>query len=278
MARKQIRFRVPKRNKMRLESLSRRMLLTWFILAGLIFFFAPQTLTNKFQLAFAHIFRWPLSIGRNFSLAARTQQPLTDVISRREYNKLQNHLTNIIAQRNGAYKKIEELSGLRERPVLEGAKIAVADVITASIGGSHSELIINRGENEGLDKGQFVLGDNSIIGIISDVSSRTARVKLITDPTSKIAVKIAKSNTGWIMQGCGNNSAKVSLIKHKVEAGDIVYACKKPGLLDAPMIAGKVGKCERNDESPLLWDITVKPVCNIERLSDVAVIIMNPQE
>ena len=77
------------------------------------------------------------------------------------------------------------------------------------------------------------------------------------------------------MQGTGNNLARIELIKHKVKAGNVVYADKKPGFLDSPMIVGKVRECRKNDESPLLWDITVKPVCNIERLNDVAVIVMN---
>jgi hypothetical protein len=68
------------------------------------------------------------------------------------------------------------------------------------------------------------------------------------------------------------------MVKYKVRSGDNVYADKKPGFLDAPMIAGKVGDCKRNDEIPLLWDITVKPTCDIETLDSVAVIIMNPRE
>jgi len=178
-------------------------------------------------------------------------------------------------------RKIEKLSGLYDRLyALEGAKLMVADVITASINSLHSELIINRGETDGLVEGQLVLGDNSIIGTISDVSSRTARIKLITDPTSKIAVKIGKLKVERLMQGNGNNSAKVQLlsIKHKVKTGNTVYARKKPGFLDAPMIIGTVAQCKRDDENPSLWDITVKPACDIERLNDVAVIVMNPQE
>ncbi len=116
MARKQIRV-------------SRRMLFTWFMLAGFIFLFAPQNLTNKFQLAFARIFRWPLSIGRSISLVAHTQQPLTDVVSRREYNKLQNHLANLTEQLYQEHQKVENLSGLRDRLPLKGAKIVLADVI-----------------------------------------------------------------------------------------------------------------------------------------------------
>ncbi|MGA1979551.1 MAG: rod shape-determining protein MreC [Sedimentisphaerales bacterium] len=250
------------------------MLFTWFTLAGLIFLFAPQNLTNKFQFAFARIFRWPLSIGRTISLSARTQPQLTDVVSRSKYNQLQNYLANLTEELNQERQKVEELSMLRNRRPLEGAGLMLAEVITASTEG----LVINRGQNDGLLKGQFVLGDNSIIGTISDVSPRTAKVELITKTTSNIAVEIGGLKT--VIQGDGKNSAKVKLvsIKHKIKIGDNVYACKKPGLLDAPIIIGTVAQYKRDDENPLLWDITVKPACDIQKLNDVAVIIMNPQK
>ena len=265
MARKQIRV-------------SRRMLFTWFMLAGFIFLFAPQNITNNFQFAFARIFRWPLSIGRSISLSVPVQQPLTDLVPRRKYNQLQNHLANVIEQLNLEHKKVEELSGLRIRLPLEGARLVPADVYRVSIGGSRSELIINRGRSDGLAEGQFVLGDNSIIGIISGVAHREAQVRLFTDPTSRIEVKIAGLNIDRIMQGDGNIAAKIPMVskKHKVRAGDKVFARKKPGLLDAPIIIGTVAQCRKDDEKPLLWDITVKPACEMERLKDVAVIIMNP--
>ena len=255
------------------------MLFTYLLLAGFIFLFAPQNLTNKFQLAFARIFRWPLSIGRGISLSARTQQAAGDLVDRREYNKLQNHLANITQQWLQERQKAEKLSGLRSRLPLEGAKLVSADVITGSVNGPQNGLIINRGQKDGLARGQFVLGDNSIIGNISDVSSHTARVKLATDSSSNIAVRIAKLDIDRLMEGSGNNSAKIRLlsIKHKVRTGDNVYACKKPGLLDTPMIIATVAQCRRDGQNPSLWDITVKPACDIEKLNEVAVIIMNPK-
>ena len=39
----------------------------------------------------------------------------------------------------------------------------------------------------------------------------------------------------------------------------------------------KAGKVRRDNKNPSLWDITVKPGCDITKLSNVAVIIMNPQ-
>ena len=252
---------------------------TWFMLAGFIFLFAPQNITNKFQFAFARTFRWPLSIGRNISLSARTHPLPSATLNRRE-SQYQNYIANLTKQLNQEHQKVEKLSGLRNRLPLEGAKLMLADVITASVGGLQNELIINRGQDDGLAKGQFVLGDNSIIGTISNVSSRTAQVKLVTDATSKTAVRIGKLNVDSIMQGCGNSSAKVRMlpVKHRVKTGDNVYAIKKPGLLDVPIIVGRVARCKRDDENPLLWDIMVKPACGIERLNSVAVIIMNPKK
>ncbi len=279
MARKQIRVWAPKHNKIRLGFLSRRMLLTWFLLAGLIFLFAPARLTNKFQFAFTRIFHWPLSIGRNISLSVHTRQPLTNLVSRREHIKVQNYAANLQEQLYQARQKVDMLSGLRNRFGLEGADLVPADVITASVSGPQNELIINRGQKDGIASGQFVLGINNIIGTISEVGSRDAKVKLITDPTSSIEAKIAGLKV--IIKGNGNNSAKIPLIarkKHKIRVGDIVYARKKPGLLDTPMIIGTVTQCKTDDEDPQLWDITVEPACDIETLNSVAVLIMNPEK
>lgn len=267
-----------KREEERLGSPSGRTLFTWLMLAGFILFFAPRNLTNKLQFAFVHIFHLPLNLGRSVSLSARGEPLVAEVVSRGLYNRLQNHLANVTEQLYQEHQVVEVLSGLRNRFALEGAKLVCADVITTSIGTEHSELIINRGQNDGLARGQFVLSDNSIVGTISDISPRTAQVRLFTDPDSKIAVKIGSVNTERLIHGIGDDSAKVKLLsrKYKVRVGDKVMVRKKPGFLDAPIIIGVVSKCRTDDVNPTLWDVTVKPVCDIEQLKTVSVIIMNP--
>lgn len=253
------------------------MLFTWFMLAGLIILFSPENLTNKFQFAFHSIFNWPLSIGRNISLSARVQQPLKDkdVVGREEYDRLQNHLANVKQQRDDAYQNVQKLSKMRNVPAWERMGFVLADVITISINELRSELIINRGWDDGLIKGQFVLADNSIIGEICDIDARNARVRIFTDPASNIAVRIA--GTDRFMQGIGDNSALIRMVKQKVKIGSKLMASKKPGFLDIPMIIGKVAQCKLNAE-PLLWDITLEPVCDIQKVTNVVVIVMNPPE
>ena len=261
------------------SKISRRMLFTWFMLTGFIFLFAPQNFTNKFQLAFVHIFRWPLSIGGNMVMTAQTQQPFSGT-DNRNVNKYRNFIATLKEQLAQQQKDFDRLYGLYNTYIWEGANFALADVITATVEGNRNELTVACRKTNGLAKGQFVLGDESIVGTISDVSSRTASVKLFTDPTSRIAVKIGELDIKKWMQGNGNKTAKIPLvsIEHEIREGDNVFARKKAKFLDAPVIIGRVAQLKRDDKDPLFWDITVKPACDIEQLEDVAIIIMNPQK
>jgi len=253
------------------------MLFTWFMLTGFIFLFLPEDTTGRFQLGFVRVFRWPLSLGGSVALTAQTQESLTDTVPRREYDKLMAYSANLKETLDQQRLEFEKLYGLRNRYVWQGADFVIADVITKTTSGSQTELTeltINCRTNIGLAKGQFVLGDNTVIGTISDVSSDTASVRLFTDPGSVIAVKVGEVKT--MMKGCGENLAKIELLKKKAEIGENVFALRKAGFLDAPVIIGKVVKCERNRRSATVWDVTVEPACDIKKLEDVAVIIMKP--
>ena len=258
-------------------TVSRRMLFIWCMLAGFIVLLSPQNLTSKFQFAFTYVFRWPLTIGRIISLSAATQRPIRDkdIVSRDEYEKLLNHLVNVTQQRDDAQLNFQKISKMRNKPAWERAGFVQADVITVKVDNLSGELYINRGKEDGLEKNLFVLADNSIIGTISDVDKRTARVRLFTDPASNIAVRIGNSDK--LMKGCGNNQAKVEMLKQKIGIDKEIMASKRPGFLGPPMIIGKVVQSKHNDQ-PLLWDIIVEPVCNIQKVESIHVIIMNPPE
>ena len=161
------------------------------------------------------------------------------------------------------------------RRYLTGAKLMPADKMTVTISDTQAEMIINRGTDEGLASNQFVIADNSIIGTVSEVDTHTARIRLFTDPDSDTVVRIGNSDR--IMKGCGNNQAKVKMLKNDLRIGIRIMASKRPGFLDTPMTIGKVVRCEHNDQ-PLLWDITVEPVCNIKESDSIHVIVMNPSE
>lgn len=249
------------------------MLFTWFMLGGFIFLFAPQRLTNKFQLTFARTFSWPLRIGRGISLATRARL-VTDSVPRREFEQLKSYLANVTQQRDQEHGRVEQLSGLRQRPDWQRMNFALADITLSDQ--LRNELVINRGTEDGVARDQFVLADNSIIGRISAVSSRTAQVRLFTDPASKIPVTIAKLNVKRVMQGSGGGTARILNLQIEVKKGDEILAQKEPGFLDTPTKIGRIALCKRDEQNPMVWDVTVEPVCDIKELTSVAVIVSSP--
>jgi rod shape-determining protein MreC len=258
--------------------ISNKWLFAWFMLAGFILLFSPLGITGKFQFAFARLFQWPLSTTRQVPLSVKTELPFKDDADRKE-SQYQNYIANLEAELLQKNLTIQQLSGLRSRlRGLEGAKLVPADIIISSLKGLQSELIINRGKDDGLTNGMFVIGNNSVIGTISDMSARTSKVRLFTDTSSTVQVNIPNVETNMLMQGAGNNTARIKMVpvKHQIKIGEPVLLRKKPGFLDSAMVVGEVQQCKRDNKNPSLWDITVKPNCDITKLNNVAVIIMNP--
>jgi rod shape-determining protein MreC len=265
--------------KKRIE-ISKRTLFTCLILLGLIMLSVPQDVTSKLQFAFVRVFSKPLNICRDFTRAASNQQSASKFVDQRQYLKLRNHLANNMQWLNQERQNVAKLSGLRSRSVWEGVGFVLADVITDSTDISQNELIINRGRDDGLMRDQFVVYDHGVIGIITGLDRHIARVRLLTDPRSKVVVKIGSLGRQGIMQGNGDGSARIELIPKecRIEKGDIIYVQKKPGFLEVPMIAGTVARCETDDENPILWKIVVEPTSNVKDIESVTVITMNSQK
>jgi len=196
--------------------------------------------------------------------------------SRQRY---QNYIANLEEQFRRQQKIVEQLSGLRNRfGALEGAGLVPADVIKGMLIGPRNEMLINRGGADGVVQGMFVLADNGIIGSVCSVGARTSRVVLFTDASFTMPVRVGGCDVDMLMRGVGDGRAKIKLVpvSRRIAAGAAVFAKEKPGFLDAPMIIGKIERCRPDDDSASVWDITVRPVCDMEGVGSVAVIVMNP--
>lgn len=250
---------------------------TWLVLGGCILLVAPQSLTGKLQLGFVRVFRWPLSIGGGLALSTNTQQTFDDMVPRKEYVRLENHCNNLQEALRQQRERFRQC-GLYSDFLWEGANFVDADIITPNRDRALSGLTVKYPHSARLARGQYVLGDNSIIGTVSDFSHGTAHIMLFTDPKSEIPVKIG-DNVERIMRGNGNYSAKVPLLAKtkNIKVGDKIYANnKRTVFLEAPVIIGTVAEVKPNRRKPMELDITVEPACNVEELATVAIIIMDP--
>ncbi len=260
------------------SKISKRFLFVYFMLGGLIFLFTPARVTGKLQLVYARMFRGPLAAGHLASLAARTATR-TETGRARSYEELQaenRQLGNIVAtlkaQRDTAEEKIAKLQQIRTEPDWNRMALVGASVLS-DLGQGQKEFSINRGRADGLAVGQFVLGDVSVIGTISDVLAQTARVRLITDPKSRVWVQFDQSKArGWMTSDSDGTSVSQVDSRYKVPKGAQVYALKAPGYPEIPFITAVVID-RKPDEEPLLSTISVEPVCDITKLKGVHVIV-----
>ena len=259
---------------------SKRMLFAYFMLGGGIFLFTPASVTNKLQLAYARVFRVPLQKGRVITLAGRTP-PVTESGDHADYDRLmrmqqrlRNQIANLQAQLDEAHHQNELLSGLRAVDELKRMRFTLAGIINDP-SQAQNTLLINRGQEDGVIAGQFVLGDISVIGVVSAVSAQTARIKLITDPTSRIAVRIGEIGNRGLMEGRRPGEAVISQLfaKEQPKVGDPVYALKTPGFPGVPIVTAEVVDSRRDPDNPMLWEVSVRPVCDIANLRDVAVVL-----
>jgi rod shape-determining protein MreC len=74
--------------------------------------------------------------------------------------------------------------------------------VVADAGGVYAKaVLLSVGPNHGLHKGQIALDERGLVGRITEVGNRTARVLLITDMNSKVPVILESSRAHAILAG-----------------------------------------------------------------------------
>jgi rod shape-determining protein MreC len=234
-------------------------------------FLLPQRLTQTLNLLFIRTFSPVLDIGRSGKA-----DPL-------ENNKMWTDYWNLQADYITLHKRYEKLTQIRSGLPKPGPALVLATVINATITEFGHELFINKGESDGLGIGQYVLGQNCIIGTVTQTSKTTARIRLITDARHSIEVRIWRQGKDRYipgrMTGDGKGLCRIPLVSadYDVRVADTVYAAARVGFLETPRVIGRVSEVKHDQDKPLLWDITVMPVHDMAKTAEVAVIIMETE-
>jgi len=201
-------------------------------------------------------------------------------VSKQEYQRLQTAYANLDQQHTELKTQFEKLSKVRLTEPDPSTGLVIAKIVNRK----EHQFIINRGSKDGLQTGQYVLGDNALIGLVEQVSDDISSVQLITSSTCKLPIKISSpeinSSFNGIMQGDGKSGAKILNIpqKYKIKTGSSVYAAERPGLLSSARIIGRISKCKLGQKSAVVWDIEVQPMYDFENITDVAVVVIKMPE
>jgi rod shape-determining protein MreC len=121
-----------------------------------------------------------------------------------------------------------------------------APVISREPAGWWQQLVLGAGSLAGLRPGLSVLAPGGLIGRISAVTPGTARVTLLTDPTSRVGVWVARSQTHGLLSGVGSGRPVLRFLEKDplVRPGDVVVTSPASTLVPPNLPVGVIQSVE----------------------------------
>ncbi len=129
-----------------------------------------------------------------------------------ENERLQEENARLLGWQQAALKLASEDAQLRDllRVLPEPATSYVTARVIANSGGAYvRSIIVSAGRENGLVRGQAAITGEGLIGRVSEVGSRAARILLITDLNSRVPVIVEGSRQRAVL--AGDNSEHPSL-------------------------------------------------------------------
>ena len=139
-------------------------------------------------------------------------------------------------------------------------------------------IIINRGSDDGLKRGMPVVTQNGLAGRVVQVTATGARVSLITDPVTRINVRIEPSRSAAVLTGSITTDITLEQIPQEadVNPGNLILTSGLGGNYPANIIIGQITSV-RSLENDLFQSASVQSVTDFDDLNIVLVIInFNP--
>ena len=179
---------------------------------------------------------------------------------------------------------VGQLSQLRDVLDLAGRggyKVVAAKVINRGSSATFKQTVtIDVGSSSGIEKNMTVISDSGLVGVVKSVTSSSAIVLLMSDPTFKIGVRIAGTQSIGVVSGQGGNSYLLQLLDAtgEIKKGDVLVARGsqdgKPFVPGVPV--GTVTTVQSNASS-ITQNADVVGISNLERIGVVAVVTSPPK-
>lgn len=168
-------------------------------------------------------------------------------------------------EENRRLREIREASkGLSERTL-------IAEIINVSVQPFRHMVVINKGADDGVFRGQPVLDAFGVVGQVMQVGKSTATLILITDTEHAVPVQVNRNGIRSIAMGTGE-STKLSLpyltVESDVQRGDLLVSSGLDEIFPAGYPVATVTKVERNPTDTFAL-VEAKPLAQLDRDREV---------
>tara|TARA_B100000214_G_C23967494_1_gene628494 strand:+ start:1230 stop:2081 length:852 start_codon:yes stop_codon:yes gene_type:complete len=198
---------------------------------------------------------------------------------------LEREIKNLKSENMSLKIKLQEFDSLREenerllaiekKSLTSTKKQKIAKVLNNSASPTRKIAIIDKGQNDGLYKGQNVIGVNGLIGQIIELNMMSSKIILINDVSHNVPGNISRTGEKVIVAGSSGGESNLLVqftpIDTDIKVGDIVTTSGVAGRFKSNIPIGKVISITKDPEKKFS-DINVKAFENLDNLSDVILI------
>lgn len=249
------------------------------VIAGLLFLALSGYLTPVFNLTLNPLisFQSWLSVrylsARDFLTAPRdvTQLREQNAILESQVTQLQTQLIQMEERLGEAQVCFALLDFGRTNPQYD---YVAATVIGREISPFLQYIIIDKGTEDGIFYGMPVVTQQGLVGRVDAVIASAARVKLITDSTSVVNIRLKSAEVEAQLYGSltGDISLDMMPLDAVVEPGDVVLTSGLGGNYPPNIFVGQVLSVQKR-ENALFQRATVQPIVDFNSITAVLVVI-----
>ncbi len=160
-----------------------------------------------------------------------------------------------------------ELRGLTKFTPRDVSSQIAAEVIANAGGAFVRNVLINAGTRDGVRRGQAAMAGEGIVGRVSEVGERAARILLLTDLNSRIPVVLEQSRERAVMAGDNSDQPRILYLPPTVtpKVGERIVTGGSGGVFPPGLPVGVIASIEGGI-------VRIEPYAELSRLDYVRVV------
>ncbi len=167
-------------------------------------------------------------------------------------------------------EELREVLGMREQTDL---KLIVGDTIGYDVSQWSQVITLDRGATDGVSIGQAAIRPEGVVGQVISVSNSSARILLLTDPSSGLDALIQRSRARGVLVGKGGAITELEYVNKEddVQVGDRVITSGMDGVFPKGIVVGTVRRVNSKGGN-LFQRVYVEPTVDFSHIEKVSLV------
>jgi rod shape-determining protein MreC len=222
--------------------------------------------SGLFERIIVGTYRAVASVGNGYIFLVRTgreNRRLKEEVARL---RLENQITNEILAEN---ERLRAALGFQK---LNPPRSVVVQVIAKESSPSSSTITVNKGSADGVERDLPVITPEGVVGRVQSAVAGTAKVLLITDPGSTIAVRVQRNREEGLLEGKLDRCAlKYVSYYMDVQQGDVLITSGLDGIHPPGLPVAYVTAVKKHEASSF-QTVIAEPIVSFSRLEEALVL------